>query len=370
MRCRAPPPISAAAAPAAPSPASAIGCGTSRRRRRSSLTRGRKSWQPICPACCSTWRSGAHPIPGTLAFLDPPPAGAFAEARALLTELGAIDRSGRITDEGRRLRALPLPPRLARMVVDAGADGSGALAADIAAILSERGLGGDSVDLTHRLDQFRRDRSRRGEDARRMAKRWAEASFGARALKRVHARLRRLWSEPEIHNHHREYGFRVRRFAASRNDGRRGFPAASCRSPIPTASPRAAARAARSCWRTGAAPMSIRRRRCRASRFSPSRSSPAPRRRAACCLPRRSRSTRSSSASRTESRAARTSRSMPPPPACVDAAASGSARWRCRSRQCASPPVRRTHGCSLRASRGSVSIGCRGPNRSSNGATG
>ena len=112
--------------------------------------------------------------PGMLAFLDPPPSGALTEARALLLELGAIDGNGRITDEGRRLRALPLPPRLARMVVDAGAEGSGALAADVAAILSERGLGGDSVDLTHRLDIFRRDRSRRGEDARRMAKRWAD----------------------------------------------------------------------------------------------------------------------------------------------------------------------------------------------------
>jgi ATP-dependent helicase HrpB len=112
--------------------------------------------------------------PGKLAFLDAPPAGALAEARALLVELGAIDQTGRITEEGRRLRALPLPPRLARMVVDAAAEGSGALAANIAAILSERGLGGDDIDFAHRLDMFRRDRSRRGEDARRMAKRWAE----------------------------------------------------------------------------------------------------------------------------------------------------------------------------------------------------
>jgi ATP-dependent helicase HrpB len=111
---------------------------------------------------------------GNLAFLDPPPAGALAEARALLIELGAIDHQGRITEEGRRLRALPLPPRLARMVVAAAAEGAGALAANIAAILSERGLGGDDVDLAHRVDLFRRDRSRRGEDARRMAKRWAE----------------------------------------------------------------------------------------------------------------------------------------------------------------------------------------------------
>ena len=109
-----------------------------------------------------------------LAFIDPPPQAAMNEARALLIELGAIDAQGRITDEGRKLRQLPLPPRLARMVVDAGAQGAGAEAAAIAAILTERGLGGDDVDLRHRLDQFRRDRSRRAEDARGMVKRWTD----------------------------------------------------------------------------------------------------------------------------------------------------------------------------------------------------
>ncbi|MDO8875640.1 MAG: ATP-dependent helicase HrpB [Pseudolabrys sp.] len=109
-----------------------------------------------------------------LAFIDPPPAAAMSEAKALLVELGAIDAQGRITDEGRRLRQLPLPPRLARMVVDAGGEGAGAEAAAIAAILTERGLGGDDVDLRHRLDQFRRDRSRRAEDARAMVKRWVD----------------------------------------------------------------------------------------------------------------------------------------------------------------------------------------------------
>ncbi len=112
--------------------------------------------------------------PAKLSFLDPPPHGAWSEAKILLTELHAVDAQGRITDEGRKLRALPLPPRLARMVVDAAAEGAGERAAEIAAIVSERGLGGVDVDLGHRLDQFRRDRSRRGEDARRMAKRWAE----------------------------------------------------------------------------------------------------------------------------------------------------------------------------------------------------
>jgi ATP-dependent helicase HrpB len=111
--------------------------------------------------------------PAKLSFLDSPPHGAWSEAKTLLTELRAIDAQGRITDEGKRLRALPLPPRLARMVVDAAVEGAGERAAEIAAIVSERGLGGTDVDLVHRLEQFRRDRSRRGEDARRMAKRWA-----------------------------------------------------------------------------------------------------------------------------------------------------------------------------------------------------
>ena len=114
--------------------------------------------------------------PDRLAFLDPPPQAALTEARALLGELGAIDTDGRITQEGRKLRGLPLPPRLARMVVDASAEGAGRLAADIALILTERGLGGNDVDLSHRLDDLRRDRSRRADEARRQARRWAEAA--------------------------------------------------------------------------------------------------------------------------------------------------------------------------------------------------
>ena len=116
--------------------------------------------------------------PGTLAFIDPPPRAALAEAKALLVELGAIDGGGRITEEGRKLRALPLPPRLARMVVDAVAEGAGEMAAAIAAVVTERGLGGDDIELGHRLDNFRRDRSKRADDARAMVKRWAETAGG------------------------------------------------------------------------------------------------------------------------------------------------------------------------------------------------
>jgi len=112
--------------------------------------------------------------PDQLAFLDPPPKAALTEAKALLSELGAIDGDGRITTEGKLLRRLPLPPRLARMVVDAGAEGDALPAAEIATLIGERGLGGDDVDLRERLNALRRDRSLRARDARAMAQRWAE----------------------------------------------------------------------------------------------------------------------------------------------------------------------------------------------------
>lgn len=111
--------------------------------------------------------------PSSLAFLDAPPPPALKEARVLLRELGALDADGRITDEGRSLRALALPPRLARMIVDADRLGSGQEAAMIAAVLTERGLGGDGVDLDARLDGFRRDRSARAQAAQQQAQRWA-----------------------------------------------------------------------------------------------------------------------------------------------------------------------------------------------------
>ena len=118
---------------------------------------------------CAAW---GVTDPLTLSFLDPPPKPALAEARALLESLGALEADGRINDEGRRLRALPLAPRLARMVVDAARRGEGRLAASLALLVSERGLGGDDVHLGHRLDRFRSERGRRAEDGRRLAAGW------------------------------------------------------------------------------------------------------------------------------------------------------------------------------------------------------
>ncbi|MGO4572502.1 ATP-dependent helicase HrpB [Microvirga sp. 2TAF3] len=119
---------------------------------------------------CAAWGVAD---PTTLSFLDPPPAPALKEARALLQQLLALDDEGWITETGRHLRDLPLPPRLARMVLTAGETGQARDAADLAAVLVERGLGGDAVDLSERVERFRRDRSRRAEDMRRMAEGWA-----------------------------------------------------------------------------------------------------------------------------------------------------------------------------------------------------
>src|SRR5690606_3828067 len=112
--------------------------------------------------------------PLSLSWLDPPPAAALSEARALLRELDAIDAQGRATAKGQRLARLPLPPRLAAMIVSAAEENDALLAAEIAAVVSERGLGGDDIDLAHRVEQFRRDRSLRAVGARDLARRWAD----------------------------------------------------------------------------------------------------------------------------------------------------------------------------------------------------
>ena len=121
---------------------------------------------------------GARRPEHDLAWLDPPPGPALAEARAMLETIGALDRDGALTEAGRRIRALALPPRLARMVVLAAEAGQAGLAAEIATLIVERGLGGDGADLRDRLARFRRDRSPRAGDARTLAKGFARQAGG------------------------------------------------------------------------------------------------------------------------------------------------------------------------------------------------
>jgi ATP-dependent helicase HrpB len=93
--------------------------------------------------------------PAELRWLDPPPKAALAQARELLRQLGAFDASGRITDHGREMARVALHPRLAHMLITATALGQGALACDIAALLSERDIfrftAGAPIDADLRL---------------------------------------------------------------------------------------------------------------------------------------------------------------------------------------------------------------------------
>ncbi|MEP3275984.1 MAG: ATP-dependent helicase C-terminal domain-containing protein, partial [Stappiaceae bacterium] len=110
--------------------------------------------------------------PGTLAFIDPPPAGALEEARTLLKEIDALDAGGQITRVGRALSKLPVHPRLAHMIIAAEKLGLAQLAAEIALLLGERGLGGQSTDLRSRVISFRNDRGERAKKARKLARQW------------------------------------------------------------------------------------------------------------------------------------------------------------------------------------------------------
>ena len=120
--------------------------------------------------------------PGQLKWLDPPPAPAWKEAVALDRELGALDGDGRLTDMGRAMRALPLAPRLARMAVEAARHGEAKRAAELAMLLSERGLGGADADLSHRLERLHGENSKRARDALRLAAQWAKQANGAMPL--------------------------------------------------------------------------------------------------------------------------------------------------------------------------------------------
>jgi ATP-dependent helicase HrpB len=116
--------------------------------------------------------------PRNLAWLDPPPDAAISEARRRLKTLGALDDDGRPTRHGAALAKLPMPPRLAHMLLEAGARGWARLAAEVAVLLSERGLGGQDADLELRRRRWRGERGQRAEAARRLADRWTKLAGG------------------------------------------------------------------------------------------------------------------------------------------------------------------------------------------------
>lgn len=123
--------------------------------------------------------------PRRLRWLDPPPDAALTEARARLERLGALDGDGRPTPHGHAISRLPMPPRLAHMLVAAGERGLAHTAAAVAVLLGERGLGGNDPDLDARLNRWRSERGQRAENARRLAARWAAMVGGDAAHARA-----------------------------------------------------------------------------------------------------------------------------------------------------------------------------------------
>ena len=116
-----------------------------------------------------------------LKWLDAPAAPLLQQARELLQRLSALDAKGSITAMGRRMAALPVHPRLAHMLLAAGAQ-----AAELAALLSDRDLlrgagAARDADLRSRLDMLRGERG--GGDADRGA---------LERVRRSAAQLRRL----------------------------------------------------------------------------------------------------------------------------------------------------------------------------------
>jgi ATP-dependent helicase HrpB len=133
----------------------------------------------------------------SLAWLDPPPAAALAQARALLTELDALDEHGRITAVGKSLAQLPLHPRLAHMLRAAETMQRGALACDIAALLAERdifkGEARRSCDLAERVEVLQRYR----RDGRKAAQATGADANACQRIDQAARQWRRLIRVPE-----------------------------------------------------------------------------------------------------------------------------------------------------------------------------
>ncbi len=112
-------------------------------------------------------------------WLDPPPEAALAAGRGVLTSLGALDDTRRLTPHGREMAELGTEPRLAHLMIRSAELGAAATGCDLAAILSDRDLltgRNRPADLRTRLDALANgghgvDPGRR-KRTRQAARRW------------------------------------------------------------------------------------------------------------------------------------------------------------------------------------------------------
>jgi ATP-dependent helicase HrpB len=100
----------------------------------------------------------------SLRWLDPPPAATLASARDLLRRLGALDAAGKATTHGRAMQSFPAHPRLAHMLLESKKLGAAPLAAELAALLSDRDVlkGRGDSDVRTRLEALHRGDIDRG----------------------------------------------------------------------------------------------------------------------------------------------------------------------------------------------------------------
>jgi len=158
--------------------------------------------------------------PAALPWLDPPPVAALVEAGRRLQAIEALDGEGRATRHGRAIAALPLDPRLAHMLVRAGERGVGQVAAEVAALLTERGLGGTDIDIVTRRQ---RCGGRRGR-AQMVRASWRDAGRNWRAEQpgRAMTRASRYASRSPSRIGSRAAGLPMAPTGSARADGRSG----------------------------------------------------------------------------------------------------------------------------------------------------
>ena len=113
------------------------------------------------------------PDPFKLTWLDPPQKGIVDGALLSLRALKFLNEHGHLTSDGQAAVRLPLSPRLAKLVLTGRDESERALGARIAALLSEQGLGGNDINLTHRVDTFDRAGSQRAKSMKTKAQDWA-----------------------------------------------------------------------------------------------------------------------------------------------------------------------------------------------------
>ena len=125
-----------------------------------------------------------------LRWVDAPPAAALAQARELLQRLEALDATGRLSATGQQMARLPVHPRLAHMLLRASELNAVALAAQLAALLSERDLlrGERDPDVRSRLERLEAgSRSGAAERIHRGAGALERAARATRATGSTHA---------------------------------------------------------------------------------------------------------------------------------------------------------------------------------------